>query len=446
MNNGLFAGFGQRDITPEALTPLAGFDVRKGKASGVHDPLYVRAVTMLSRLDSPAESGLVLVEVDLLGTAMYLCGKIKQRIRALMEEARPQARIEIQIGAIHTHAAPQSVFKAFDCFDEHYLDVIAFKAAEAASDSLKDLHPVKALVLESSVSSVGSFRDVPREKSLFDMPLKTLWLRDPALNRPDMLLVLFACHPTVLNESNYLISRDLCWGFEEEMAERLQEKGLPKANVLLMNGACADISTRYTRKEASFEEALRLGGRMAQAVLIPEETDNWAVEGQLLSSEIALEIPPARFFAPEERQEIIAYLTEKIESCRDEAQKREYTSCKSVLERPHYGKNRTEGIQVNLSLVQLVLMVPARYGRTAPERTLLLGIPFEYAQKDAVRLAGRIRMKCGSSVWIRCYTGGYEGYLPSGEPLSRDSSYEDMASSYAPHAKELLAKAVLDVL
>ena len=213
-----------------------------------------------------------------------------------------------------------------------------------------------------------------------------------------------------------------------------------------MNGACADISTRYTRKKASFEEALRLGGRMAQAVLIPEETDNWATEGQLLSGEIALEIPPARFFTPEERQEIIAYLNEKIESCRDEAQKREYLSCKSVLERAHYGKNRTEGIQVNLSLAQLVLMVPARYGRTAPERTLLLGIPFEYAQKDAARLAGRIRMKCGSSVWIRCYAGGYEGYLPSGEPLSRDSSYEDMASSYAPEAKELLAKAVLDVL
>ena len=165
-----------------------------------------------------------------------------------------------------------------------------------------------------------------------------------------------------------------------------------------------------------------------------------------MSGEIALEIPPARFFTPEERQEIIAYLNEKIESCRDEAQKREYLSCKSVLERAHYGKNRTEGIQVNLSLAQLVLMVPARYGRTAPERTLLLGIPFEYAQKDAARLAGRIRMKCGSSVWIRCYAGGYEGYLPSGEPLSRDSSYEDMASSYAPEAKELLAKAVLDVL
>jgi len=63
-----------------------------------------------------------------------------------------------------------------------------------------------------------------------------------------------------------------------------------------------------------------------------------------------------------------------------------------------------------------------------------------------VRLSGRIAIETGKNAWIRCYAGGYEGYLPSGKPLTRDSGYEDMASGYASEAKELLAAAVLDAL
>lgn len=41
-------------------------------------------------------------------------------------------------------------------------------------------------------------------------------------------------------------------------------------------------------------------------------------------------------------------------------------------------------------------------------------------------------------VYAVCYTGGYDGYLPSGAPLSEESSYEDIASRYGAEARELI--------
>ena len=44
----LFAGFGQAVITPDKPFPLAGFDLRMDKSTGVHEPLYVLAVLLVT--------------------------------------------------------------------------------------------------------------------------------------------------------------------------------------------------------------------------------------------------------------------------------------------------------------------------------------------------------------------------------------------------------------
>ena len=47
----------------------------------------------------------------------------------------------------------------------------------------------------------------------------------------------------------------------------------------------------------------------------------------------------------------------------------------------------------------------------------------------------------GKPAYLVCYTGGYESYLPSGAPLTADSSYEDIASVYLPESRRLLVEA-----
>ena len=60
---------------------------------------------------------------------------------------------------------------------------------------------------------------------------------------------------------------------------------------------------------------------------------------------------------------------------------------------------------------------------------------------DAEVLAKEIGVKFGKIAVICCYSNGYEGYLPSGRPLDRDSGYEDMASGFRSDAKQLVAEA-----
>ena len=458
MNTNFYAGFGQREITPEKMTRLAGYDLRKEAAVGVHDPLFTRVVSMAEESLHTA----LLIEVDLLGTAVYLCQRIRsaviRRLTGLLDLS-PEA---IQIGAIHTHAAPQSVFQAFDCYDDEYLDFIAECCAQAAEDAFHDLHPVRAAICENTMPGVGSFRDVSREEAGFSMPVKGLWLEalpdqdvEESQSAPvsPILVAHFACHPTVLNEQNLLISRDLVWGAEQVLKDQIaawQAEGRPAPpmpRILWMNGACADISTRFTRQAATFEEAKRLGARLMGSFRYPQETE-WAEKVSLTCQAETLAVPPAHFFTKEERQEILTYLTDKIDNCTDNARKREYEACRSVLKREHYGEGK--GTVAQLSLIELTLEKPDPFSvshrKVLTETLDILGIPFEYAQRDAVKLAGKISTMYGKRAWIRCYTEGYEGYLPSGRPLDRDSGYEDMASGYAAEAKTLLANAVLGLV
>lgn len=61
-------------------------------------------------------------------------------------------------------------------------------------------------------------------------------------------IVNYACHPTVLPSSNYLISADFLSGFYEKMNEAFDL-------VSFINGSSANISTRFTREEQSFRQS-----------------------------------------------------------------------------------------------------------------------------------------------------------------------------------------------
>ena len=69
---------------------------------------------------------------------------------------------------------------------------------------------------------------------------------------------------------------------------------------------------------------------------------------------------------------------------------------------------------------------------------VLIGLPFEMNSGDAARLEREMSQICGRPVFVVCYTGGYDGYLPSGRPISADSNYQDIASPYAPEAIQIL--------
>ena len=395
---------------------MAGFDLRKDANIGVHDPLSLRVILL-----DDGQRRCAFCQLDLLGVPEHLVRSIQMNL----QEELGAVGENIQVSAIHTHAAPQAVFTSFACFDEDYVARVNEAAVQAGRTALAALHPVSASYAHTVVTGVGSYRDRPRQESEYAMPCDTLVLQSRREDERDILISVYACHPTVLNEGNLLISRDLVYGCDQRLTELL-----PKADVMFLNGACADISSRYSRRASNFEEVERLGGWWAEAVAQSVQEAK-PLDEVLLAARTNVRIPPANFFTLREREEILAYLENKIETCQDTQQKREYVSCRSVLQRKHYGQGK--GCRAELRVVMLGSLI-------------FCLLPFEYASVDAEKLAEAIGTRFGKKAVICCYSNGYEGYLPSGRPLDRDSGYEDMASGLRSDAKQLVAEAFFKML
>ena len=422
----IFAGYGICSITPQAMMPMAGFDLRQEKAVGIHDLLSVRALV----LDMNGTKTVLLV-YDLLGVPMYLRDRI-------LKEAAPDIPPEhVILSAIHTHAAPKTHFRAFACFDKDYETLLVESGKKALADARKDLAPAQIILKEATANGVASFRDAVREASSFSMPVDILTFQrgcqeeEPREEKKDIRLLVMRTHPTVMNEKNFLMSRDLVYGMDEAL---LSEDG--KAVNIVVNGACADVSTRFTRKEASFTEIERLGKVFADAVKEAKTVADGAGDA-IEAKSVMLTIPPATFFSEDKRKDILQKLEKKIAACEDEARRREYIACRSVLLRPLYGK-KPDGTPKNGETVPITVL---RFALAD-----LIFLPFEYAFKDERVLKAAAEAKTGKQAIIICYSNGYEGYLPTGRPLDEDSGYEDMASSYRYDAKELIKDTVLSLL
>lgn len=412
----LFAGFCSVDITPDKCYPMAGFDLRTGTNIGVHDRLFAKAVVIAS-----GDIACAVCTLDLLGVPQDMASDIACKV----SELTPIPESAVQICAIHTHAAPQAIFKGAACFDGEYRRLAVDAAVDAIVNAYRERIEVTVHCAHRTVGGVASYRDRIREDSSCEMPMDTLLLKSKKEGKNNILLTVFSCHPTVLNEANLLITRDLVWGCEKHLAERL-----PATDFIFINGACADLSTRYTRRSSDFSEVERLGEIWANALLESLDVSDELSEG-IAFAKTRIFIPPANFFTDEQRRATIAYLDEKINACGDSEQCREYVSCRSVLKRENYGVGC--GCDAVIGAVKI--------GK------LVLGLlPFEYAQVDAVRLRSELDSTFGIASVICCYTNGYEGYLPSGRPLDRDSGYEDIASPFRHDAKEIVAKALEDLV
>ena len=226
------------------------------------------------------------------------------------------------------------------------------------------------------------------------------------------------CHPTVLNETNTLVSSDLVYGFRKHF-----ESACTNTDLILINGSCADISTRYTRYAANYDEVERLGALWANAVIGTLDGKEIADASINVVRHNAM-IPAANFFDEEQKREVLEHLERKILECKDTQQRREYVSCRSVLVRSNYGT--VGGCDAELGAMRI-------------GNAVIFSMPFEYAAVDADALREHLDKKYGCKSIACCYANGYEGYLPSGRPLDKDSGYEDIASYFRHDSKLIVA-------
>ncbi|MBR5537818.1 MAG: hypothetical protein IKU58_07955 [Clostridia bacterium] len=391
-------GFGRMPITPQKAMTLAGFDRRTAPSLGAIDDLFVSVLL----LEDDTGTRAALCSFDLLGADRALC----QRIR----EALPLSADRVWVCATHTHSAPRGAFSGGISQDDDYIAGLVTACRAAFESAERDLSPADAFLGESTADGVASFRDVPRDASTFAMPLRTVALRRA---QGEVRLTRFACHPTVLSEDNLYCSRDLPGGSET-------------VPTLWLNGPCADLSTRFTRKESSFAEVRRLGGYIKTAlertVLHPLSAFGTTIRAHRME----LELPYGSSLRGEARQRLLETLRTQAATCTDEAARRETESCIAVLERAERDLPASRTVMVGAwDLGSLVLV----------------GLPFEVSWQDGTALEAQAAALCGKPALLVCYCNGYDGYLPH---ETAGVNYQDLATGYLPEARAMIRRGALD--
>lgn len=397
----MIAGFGRADITPTKAMFMAGFDRRKDPSTGILDPLYVSILLLKDEQDQP----FVFCSFDVLGVDSKLCEQVRTTVAKVIKTDAKR----IWVSSTHTHSAPSHIFSGGASYDPTFVSFLLSKTEEATKAAVADLAPYAPYVAETHAVGVASLRNQGREGADFPMPVHVTKLcrKDDSLS-----FALFACHPTVLDEKNTLYSKDI---------PGAAAKKLPKNQPCIFhNGACADLSTRFTRTASSPKELDRLGGILGTAIADAPYSPGTTFGATISCWEEDIYLCRSASLDGEERTNLLNALREKAEACEDAQMRREYDSRMAVLERASVGAEKDRKIHV-----AAVDFGPFIY----------ISLPFEVDNKDGNELQLTLSEAAGKPVYLVCYTGGYDGYLPSGKPLSIDSSYEDIASRYLPQSR-----------
>lgn len=402
------AGFAALDITPQTPLRMAGFDRREGYSQGTLDRLAVSVLALCGEDQKP----FLLCSFDLLGTDHALCEKVREMVSLQINIDKER----IWVGATHTHSGPSGIFAGKEGYDEAYTNYIAGQALAAAVQAVAGWEESRCCTALIGVEGVAARRDMGRADSASTMAVRLVRF---ARNYGDILFYRFVCHPTVLDEKNRLFSRDLPGACAAAVGNGLQ--------ILFLNGACGDLSTRYTRTSSGPEELSRLGVRMGTAV----SQADWSLAAPLesvITAECAVELKGYTAFDDVRRKNLIAALKQSMAACADPAERREYDARIAVLERKSYGAPGGGTVCVACADVGPVVLV---------------ALPFEIASADGANYESALSRAAGKPVCLVCYTNGYAGYLPSGRLLDENSSYEDLASRYGPVVRPKLLESAM---
>ncbi len=240
-------------------SPLAGYLNRSGGATGVHDTLYGRAFVASDGLET-----ICLLSADILCVDAEFVAGVRHAIAAT-GVSRPEA---IMVAATHTHAAPAGVSRFnldrasilyLGTPDSQLRSQVQARLVEAARLAAGNLMPARLCIGIAHVEDVARNRLQPDGLYDPDVPFVV------ALNEKDRIVAAIfslASHSTVLGPANLTYSGDLIGS----ICHLLEARWGTGSVVLGLAGAAGDISTRFTRREASFAEVERLASRVADAI------------------------------------------------------------------------------------------------------------------------------------------------------------------------------------
>jgi len=466
----LYVGAAKTEITPAPGIPMAGYRARVGVAKGVHDPLFARAVTL-----DDGGRGLVLVALDLLAAGEELVAAIRRetmsRLRGL-----PGGGADVVVCATHTHAGPAGILSNSENHDRELVGAIVCKAAEAAAVAWETRRLGRIGFGSCRIQGVACNR--ADSSSSFDPLLRVMKLEDVS-GSPIACVINYGCHPTVLGPENLLFSRD--WpGYTQDMMEASRD---PIGMVMFLNGASADVSTRYTRRASSFDEAERLGRIVADGALSAARQVEYVPTHQICVLRKRVTLPRKPPVSPEsasqalrKAEEELAELKASADASPGEVRRAESAvlAWQIVLERSRGPGRKKEGLQASgladrpdpvgsaepadsAESKGVKVVESVSEGLTCEvcvldlESAVMAFVPGEATARTGSRVARRIaeiRGLATDRVWFIGYANGHLGYITDAEEAqgATSFSYEALMSRVTPEAAGLIEEEIANMV
>lgn len=339
MSHMLQAGSGRVEITPPLTIPYLGYEPRHAFFTGVHDPLYARAVA----LDDGATQ-VILIAADAIGYSNDLLGpgrNFTAEVRRRIATATGVPAAHIMLTTTHAHSTPETVNlrRLLDTpAAAPWLAVMLDQLASAAIMAFAHRQPSRVKAGAGAVIGLSRNRRVigpdgrilggpettPQGGQVQAGPLDPevgVLLFEAIDNGACTVVTNFACHPVTV-QVQPLVSADF-----PGPAMTFVEQSVPGcANSLFLQGACGDINPiRNTTDFADVQRyGLMLGGEVLKTVMhlsapdYPASTPKLAVITETILVE-ARALPPR---AP--AQQAYEAATAQLASANTEAERRQW--------------------------------------------------------------------------------------------------------------------------
>ncbi|MBI1318675.1 MAG: hypothetical protein GC168_06970 [Candidatus Hydrogenedens sp.] len=257
----LRVGWSAVDMTPHIGVPLAGYGARKGekRSTGVHDPLFTRAIAFSDGTDT-----VVLVGADML----IMPPNVAELVRARVAEKTGLGADSILFAASHTHCGPGGLAPAVAMvisagpYDPEVPPFLADKISQVIEEAVADLAPGRLLhggVDAPEFIRNRSFDDTPGRPDVVDPEVSYCLVEKGSGER--CYLVSFSAHPTTYGANQMEFSAE----FPGAMMRALTEKA--KTSAVYLGGATGSMGPRTPDAPTEAERIELMGQGLAKKVL-----------------------------------------------------------------------------------------------------------------------------------------------------------------------------------
>jgi neutral/alkaline ceramidase-like enzyme len=430
----LKAGFNKVCISPSIGVPLAGFAARPEVSTGIHDDLFARALVL-----ETGDTAVALVSVDLLA----LPGEFVAQVRQSIEQSTGINPGSVMIASTHTHAGPVTIRTFFNpdgSVDKDYMNVLASAIVAAVSNAWRERVAAKVGVGIGHVTGVGVNRRSADQKPVDDQ-IGIMRVTDPAENT-QVVLINYACHPTVLGPDNLLVTGD----FPAFAVQAVENEIGPSGFAMFLNGTQGNISMGHSSELSAigivtpgrtFERAAELGQLLADATL--KELPSIQVHDQpvIAAASVQAALPLKNYPNPAETEQALREAEDDLNSL--------ISSNGDNADRVRRAKSHLLYASINDFYARETErfvdgMLPIELQGIRINDAVFVAVPAEVFVEIGLRLKSIAAYK----LFIVGLANGYIGYLPTKEAYDV-GGYEVVSSKCRPEAAGKLIEEVLNL-